>query len=1510
MKENYKNLLTTQTTAEQMQQPDNNMYSMVTQVPQDVALTPPAQRKKNKQKNERDKASGNIFGAVWQASSLTRNIETIKNMTPEDKQKLENAYEKMDKFQHSNILKKGAMTPFVMTEQIIANIAHGNAWEEAQAFGAATAGGIVLGAIGGLAGGAIGGMLGGAGAAAGYTAGKYLGHVMGGMYSYGRVAEGKTVNKFKAAGYDIEKSTNAQAIVSLVHELPVALLVGGAFGGYLKAAPFIKRAAKSAAPYAKAGATATAEYAGAAGRKAQEYAKRFVQSEMVQSKVADVKAQVSRVYEPAKTFAGEMLGVAHRTANVVGEMAGEAGRAGIKYAREKAGEAGRAGIKYAREKAAEYSPFVEKMIKDVKDYVIEDYKEMYEYAKPYIDEIVKKSGGALKSAAEIAAEYIGEKGLVQKAGEIIKPAVEKAGEIIKPAVEKAGEMAKKAGEIIEPIVEKTKEKAKPYAFAASMSIAQNEWAQTTAYFIQKTMQTAWAHAVNAKNVAVKNTISTDWAKKQWKIMNGGAVDRKGGTKPFRTPPTGYSTTSDVKEPQIKQSRYNMADTLQAGEPWKIEQVEVTEKKVVDGVEKEITRKVWEFSEEGEIKSTEQVAAHVLEKHKEIMEKLDPVQREHYLFGTAQNVDSVAGGLEHIYKNVMMDGLFENEGQTISGKELGVIFKDLIKNEKAMTDFVKYLMGEEVDLSSYHQSFRKYADNYMKYLAKSSEHTRRLGIAQQELNHTYLPQYADTYKITAAGTDTVIADLIAWMDHEYMGNETPEAQLTAAKAISESFYDQDALKGTLNAGFSGTLSQKKRVMHFKDADSYIKFMRKYGVEDNPVEAINGHVTRMGRAQAVVTQFGPDAKENYKAMIGFLGAEQPKGLVDSLASTSRRKGIINIYNGLFGDTVTNYVTKDWLVPSAIRAYKMADSIGRNIMTKNNIIYELLETPLNMAFLKQYYGANELSGHAITMGFKNMVSGLNRLITGELHPDAKKAMADVGLEYELWNMLFPHKYGKGNTYDIPLKAREFNHFISKLKGTDTLHHFNMTKTAMQMQHDFGLEIKSGKSWNDLKPAQRGLFQSHGINEHEYGIISANQDVFLREFGDMQTIFGTPENPNQSASSANKSASSANLSDIKIHLLGYTEALRSEEKDIHAIGLKLAAMQHEFVRQANNTGTSISNMAFLGKAATSNDAGSFMIRNLFAFRGYIFDRLARSGAKMDLEGHSPNMNKYAKFAWQRMQVGLAVNALRYAAAGKKPEMDGIKDWIEFMANSSAKGDLFPLSILSELFEDSYTTRENGFAGNLSALAGKTAGPGISYSLGKAYDAIDMAKAASDGDSEKTFKKMRRLTPGGNWLPTDFIFNRILLDNIFTAIDEEGAYDLFKKEIKNQNKRNFKHFIAPGELTKTDSVGLSGLEQERNDLLKQAKSERKLGKTGKYTEIREKQKLVNKEIKKLEKKKKVGDDEGNAQIQHEIDKLSATSKLEMAMHYAKNKPKGMSNKQVKKVLENALEEFKNTEGV
>lgn len=1473
MPSKYQDLLTTQNVP-QNDEIETTYSSPLAAPPQGLELT------KKRKKKKAEPASGNIFGAMWQASSLTRNIETIKNMTPEDKEKLENAYAKFDEFQHSNVLKKAALSPALFAEQAIASIAHGNAWQEAQAFGAATAGGVALGWVGGLAGGAIGGAIGGAGGArAGYMAGKYVGHAVGGLFGYSRVSENKTVAKFRAAGYDIEKSSNWQSLVGVVKELPVAMLAGGAFGAYLKAAPFLKkagaRAGKYASPYVR-------EYAGAAGRKAAEYARKagtkVAESETLKkaTEVAKTVGETAKgIIEPAKTYAAEMLDHAYKIAKPI--------------------------VQEAQEKIKEATPYVKEMITDVAKNIQEDAEAAYKYAKPYIDEIVKKSGGAI----EELAKKIGETGVVPKVVEKVAPVLKKGIELGKKAVEEARP-------VIEKGIQKGKEKARPLTFAAAMRVAESEWATTTAEFLVKTMSNAWAHAINAKNVIAKHKVSTAWAKKQWDIMNGKNVmtsreraaakkasvlakkQAKRAEKTARLNEKRGITPEAKPETPDHRTRFNMNDILQEGTPWKIEQVEITEKKVVDGVEKEITRKVDMFvgtdaeGNEYKIMSTEDVAEHYREQQQKIMEQMTPEQKEQYMYGTAQNIDNIAGSLTHNATLDVMDGLLVDATEKkITVKEGKIILKSLIMDKKANDDFSAYYRGERDHLDEYHPLLRKLADNLKKANDKTRNHTRRLGVPQQDLKYPWMPQNADPHKIAAAKKETVIADLMSWMDHEYMGNETPEAQHNAAKAIAESFYSQDALTGTLNAGFKGAVTQLQRVIHFKDAASYNKFLRKYGIESSPIEAMLRNVKRTARAQAVITQFGPMPKENYLAMMEFMGAQQKTGgLISQLASTIRRKAITNIFNGLFGDSATNYIANDWLVPSAVRAFKMMDSIGRNIATGNNAIYDVLEVPYNMATLKSAYGINELSGFAITNGYKNMVSALKRLINGEIPPETRQAMIDVGIDFEAWNMLWPHSYGEGSAYDIPLKAREFNELISHIKGTDTLSRHNQMRTALQYQNMFGGAVKAGKSWESLTPSQRGLFQSSGINRKEYNVILKNPDIFLTEFGDLQGIYSTDFN--------------ANLEATKIDMLSYKAALESEDQAIRAIGLKLAAMQYDFVRQANVMGSSISRMAFLGKSATSNDFGSFALNNMFAFRGYIFDRLARSSAKFDLEGHSPDMNKYAKFAFQRMQVGIIINALRNAAQGKVPEMDGVEDWIKFMADASARGDLFPLSIMSELFEDTYNVQGNGFAGNLATLL-KPAGPGMSYTLQKAYDAIDAAKAAADGDSAKVFKKMRRLTPGANWTPTTFIFNRILLDNIFTYLDEDGAYDLFKKEIKNQNKRNFKHAIAPGELTKIDSVGMSAMEQERNDLIRQAAKERKANKSGDYTELRNAQKQAKAEIKQIEKAMlKMTDNEEIKAAQHQIDVIQNEIEGRTAYFYTQHKTKGLSKKQARAALENA----------
>lgn len=885
---------------------------------------------------------------------------------------------------------------------------------------------------------------------------------------------------------------------------------------------------------------------------------------------------------------------------------------------------------------------------------------------------------------------------------------------------------------------------------------------------------------------------------------------------------------------------------------------------------------WDFDPSKQAKNMGDVSKAMLDGHMVVMNSdMDQEARVNYLFGTALNVGDYADSLGNIYvNNILTEGLVPEGSDWFETKNA---FSKLRSDKDAQLEMVKYIFGESNNIGNYHPVLKNYADNAKTLFNATRSKWHELGVPLQEIDN-FMPQQADPFKMMQVGRDGVVADFMAWHDHQKMGNLTPQEQEDAAHAIYNSRLQQDTLDSLSFTGSKGGTPLGRRVSYFKDAQSYFNYMQKYGQYDNIFELIYYHALSTARSQALVTQFGPQAKDVMTKLILDLD-KQP---TTTARGDVMRRGISNLASAFFSFGDSGFIGAHGMIPGILRTYHTINSLGINIMTKNNILYELFETPLNLAILNEVYGPNEDSVKFLTDGFKNLVGDIADLFSkGKLTHEQEEALFTIGLHYDIGKELFPYNLSKGDNMSMPMWAREANAWISKVKMTDDMNRYNKKVAAMSFQHAAANML--GNGWSDLTPEQRGLLQSGGITRGDWRFMQGKKSSFIVEGKDLKTIFDIDEDR------------SGQFSKMRYDLLSYNKAISSDDKRVRALGFKLAAIQNDFVYRAATQSSKISQMALMGASATSQSIAGHLVRNLFSLRGYAIDRVARSLGMWDLEGHAPTMGKFATFFGQRLAIGYILGAVRLALSGRKIELDSFDDWVRLTADCLSRGDVFPFSLLAEMFRDSYHTHNNNFSDSLMSVGAKGLGPGVAYAIKKMENLIDLGLAVKDGDSTEAFKNMRRLNPLGDWLPTDFMTNRVILDNLFKSIDEEGAYELFKKEVKNNNRSIYNYMAAPGDFAGMDVRTDVAQKTESNQIVRDvAKAKR----GGEEHPLQQKRTDTMQKIAELKKRMARTDDpKEQSFIMQQMDFAKVRFDYEVAKYYNKHRPDSVPQSHTERVL-------------
>lgn len=152
-----------------------------------------------------------------------------------------------------------------------------------------------------------------------------------------------------------------------------------------------------------------------------------------------------------------------------------------------------------------------------------------------------------------------------------------------------------------------------------------------------------------------------------------------------------------------------------------------------------------------------------------------------------------------------------------------------------------------------------------------------------LAYGFLPQPHDASRVRAVARDAWVNTTLPLLDRaryvDVSGQRMSDAQVIS---LLRSAYDSIATDGAntlapgqfAGAGMMANRHGDHRVIHFKDADSYLAYMSDFG-RGSVFSAMQGHVTGMGRDIGLVEQFGPNPALMFRT-INDMGVKADRGV----------------------------------------------------------------------------------------------------------------------------------------------------------------------------------------------------------------------------------------------------------------------------------------------------------------------------------------------------------------------------------------------------------------------------------------------------------------------------------------------------------------------------------------------------------------------------------------------------------------------------------------------------------
>lgn len=335
-----------------------------------------------------------------------------------------------------------------------------------------------------------------------------------------------------------------------------------------------------------------------------------------------------------------------------------------------------------------------------------------------------------------------------------------------------------------------------------------------------------------------------------------------------------------------------------------------------------------------------------------------------------------------------------------------------------------------------------------------------------LEYGYIPQPHDAAKVRGAGgpgaTDAWVAKIMPLLDRgRYVledGSRMGDADLRGVLAKAWETISSDGANKREPGVFGGTgakanAGSESRQIHFKDADSYMAYMKDFGT-GSMYDAVIGHVGRMARDIGLIERYGPNP--NAQMRLQFDLAERADGGVKRDFGL-RPESYWDQLNGTAG------------TPQSAKLAQLGTD-ARNIQTFGKLGAAVISSITDLGTFVTTTGYNKLP---YWDAFKNVGKGIASKETRDFmtaHGIIAESM--IG-DMNRWTGENIRQTWSGRLANSTMKLSLMNAW------TDTLRR-GFSLTMMQ-----GLGRMSKTDWGKLTEWDRTLMERRGITEADWSVI-----------------------------------------------------------------------------------------------------------------------------------------------------------------------------------------------------------------------------------------------------------------------------------------------------------------------------------------------------------------------------------------------------------------------------------------
>jgi hypothetical protein len=413
---------------------------------------------------------------------------------------------------------------------------------------------------------------------------------------------------------------------------------------------------------------------------------------------------------------------------------------------------------------------------------------------------------------------------------------------------------------------------------------------------------------------------------------------------------------------------------------------------------------------------------------------------------------------------------------------------LFENHEGIRAIVKEIFGE----SSGNAEAARGAKEWKRVTDALRERFNRGGGDVGELEDWGLPHHHAQMQVAKAGRQKWVADTLPLLDRDHYYNEDgtrmTDAQLAeflghAWTTIATGGANKVTPGQPGGAGMRANRGSESRQVHFKDADSYLKYQEAYG-ERSLYEVLTGHIQGVAKDIALVETFGPNPDHAFKYW-------RDKSLQDAKIADPTKTGRLderavrteNLYNVVAGKTQpvaserlanTFDTLRSWLVASRLGSAVITSFSDEATLHLTGRLNHLPQFRLLANELAAFNPANRMEERlALRAGLamQTLVSSLNRFGQDALGASFSKKLATT---------------------------------VLRASGLNAMTEARRRAFGVTMMSSLGSVVKSHASLSRLDPSDHRILLSKGITAEDFAVWKFAQ---LEDWGGGNNTMLTPE-------------------------------------------------------------------------------------------------------------------------------------------------------------------------------------------------------------------------------------------------------------------------------------------------------------------------------------------------------------------------------------------------------------------